>query len=91
MYLLKYSDRFKKDLKKLAKNDPALISELKKMLDLLISGKTIGKKYRHHGLKGEFKNCFECHIRSDILLIYKIEQRELIILLLRIGSHSNLF
>ena len=91
MYILKYSKQFKKDLKKCAKQDTRLADELKKILDLLILGKILDDKYRNHCLKGQFKNCFECHIRPDILLIYKIEKQELMILLLRIGSHSDLF
>jgi len=91
MYRLKYSKKFKKDLKKIAKNNPAVIRELKRMLDLLMSKKPIDNKYNNHRLKGEFKNCFECHIKPDILLIYKINKKELLALLLRIGSHSDLF
>ncbi|MFH1564351.1 MAG: type II toxin-antitoxin system YafQ family toxin [bacterium] len=90
MYILKYSKSFKKDLKKYAKNNLEVIEELKKVLNLLILEKRIDDKYRNHRLKGELKNCFECHIKPDVLLIYKIEKQELIILLLRIGSHSDL-
>ena len=91
MYILKYSKSFKKDLKKQIKRDTKIIIELKKVLNLLISEKNIDNKYKNHCLKGQFKNCFECHIKPDILLIYKIEKQELLILLLRFGSHSDLF
>jgi len=91
MYSLKYSKRFKKDLKKIAKQEESAIDELKKVLELLILGRLLDEKYKNHCLKGQFKNCFECHIKPDVLLIYKIEKQELIILLLRIGSHSDLF
>ena len=91
MYILKYSKQFKKDLKKCAKQNPRLINELKEILNLLILGKKLDDKYKNHRLKGQFKNCFECHVRPDILLIYKIEKQELMIFLLRVGSHSDLF
>ncbi|MCK5320289.1 type II toxin-antitoxin system YafQ family toxin [Candidatus Parcubacteria bacterium] len=91
MYILKYSKQFKKDLKKCAKQNPKSINELKKILNLLILGKKLDDKHRNHRLKGQFKNCFECHARPDVLLIYKIEKQELMIFLLRISSHSNLF
>ena len=91
MYILKYSKSFKKDLKKYAKHNSEAINELKKVLNLLISGKKLDGKYKNHCLKGQFKNCFECHVKPDVLLIYKIEKQELIIFLLRIGSHSDLF
>jgi len=78
-------------LKKYHKQDPKLTSELRKILNLLILGKKLDDKYKNHILKGQFKNCFERHIKPDILLIYKIEKQELLILLLRIGSLSKLF
>jgi mRNA interferase YafQ len=90
MFLLKYSSRFKKDLK-LYRHNKSFLIELEKVLDILAKGKELPGKYLNHPLIGEFKNCFECHIEPDVLLIYKIEQSDLEVLLLRAGSHSNLF
>ena len=90
MFLLKFSSRFKKDLKSYRYNKVFLV-ELEKVLDILAKGKDLPDKNLNHPLIGEFKGCFECHIKPDILLIYKIEKSELIVLLLRIGSHSNIF
>lgn len=90
MFLLKFSSRFKKDLKPY-KHDKILLVELEKVLDILAKGKNLPDKNHNHPLIGEFKGCFECYVKPDVLLIYKIEQSELIILLLRIGSHSNCF
>jgi len=90
MFLLKFSSRFKKDLKSY-KYDKVFLVELEKVLDILAKGKDLPDKNLNHPLIGEFKGCFECHIKPNILLIYKIEKSELIVLLLRVGSHSNLF
>lgn len=90
MLQLKYSNRFKKDLK-LYKHDKKTLLELETVLDILVKGKELLEKHCVHQLIGEFKGCFECHIKPDILLIYKIEKEELIVLLLRIGSHAELF
>jgi len=90
MFVLKYSNSFKKDLK-LYQYNKVLLLELVKVLDILIRGKNLPSKNTNHRLTGEFKDCFECHIRPDVLLIYKIEKLEITILLLRIGSHSELF
>ena len=38
-----------------------------------------------------YKGCYECHITPDWLLIYNIEDSELILLLFATGSHSELF
>lgn len=90
MFILKYSSRFKKDLK-LYKHNRALLVELQKVLDILVKEGNLSSKNTNHRLVGEFKDCFECHIKPDILLIYKIEKSEITILLLRIGSHSEIF
>lgn len=87
---LKYSSHFKKDLKSF-EHDKDLLLLLKKILNIIASGKQLPEKYRNHKLKGEFAKCFECHLKSDVLLIYKINKQEVSILLLRIGSHSDLF
>ena len=51
------------------------------------------KQYKHKGEKYKklYKNCKECHIKPDWLLIYKFNNDELILLLLATGSHSELF
>lgn len=90
MFLLKFSSRFKKDLKSY-KYDKVFLLELERVLDILAKGKDLPDKNLNHPLISEFKGCFECHIKPDIFIIYKIEKTELIVLLLRVGSHSNLF
>jgi len=59
-----------------------VLCELKEVLDLLA-------KNKNHQLKGPFVDCFDCHIRPDVILIYKKEDK--IIYLLRIESHSKIF
>lgn len=83
MHSLKYSKKFKKDLKKINKSANSDIKDLEYTLDLLINNMPLGKKYKNHKLRGEFNNCYECHIKSNLLLIYKIDKRNLIIYLLR--------
>lgn len=60
-------------------------------LDILVSGKKIPENYKDHQLKGELKEYRECHIRGDVLIVYKKEGKLLIITLINIGSHSYLF
>ncbi|MBU2579206.1 type II toxin-antitoxin system YafQ family toxin [Patescibacteria group bacterium] len=90
MFLLKFSNHFKKDLKHY-KHNRVVLKELEKILDILIKGGKLPLKNLNHCLTGEFKNCFECHIKPDTLLIYKIEKSIITILLLMICSHSDLF
>jgi len=90
MFLLKYSKHFKKDLRRY-KHNSAVLEELEKVLNILAKGEKLPEKNINHRLTGEFKECFECHIKPDVLPIYQIEPAGIIILLLRIGSHSNIF
>ena len=90
MFFLKYSIRFKKDLKSF-KHSKDLLLILENILDILVSGGQLSGNYRNHPLQGEFKGCFECHLKPDILLVYKKDKQEISIILLRIGSHSDLF
>ena len=69
------------------------IEEFKKVLLLLQSGSTLPEKYRDHPLQPskEFKNCRELHIEPDWLLVYKYSNDNVILYLVRTGSHSDLF
>lgn len=50
-------------------------------------------KYKNHNLTNDknYKNCSECHIEPDWLLVYQYINNELILLLINTGSHSELF
>lgn len=60
-------------------------------IDMIASGTIIDQKYQDHPLVGEWIGHRECHIKPDLLLIYKIEKDVLILLLADIGSHAHLF
>ena len=55
----------------------------------IADGKPLNKILLDHQLKGDYKDCRECHLSPDFLLIYKIEAETLI--LVRCGSHAELF
>ena len=83
------SSAFKTEVKKIKNaRDRA---ELKLVLDTLLAEKTLEAKYRDHALSGNYRNYHECHIKPDLLLIYKIEKTELVLYAVHIGSHSDLF
>ncbi len=91
MYILTYSSRFKKDLKKISGNPAFDIASFSLITDALLEGGLLGKRYRNHKLLGEFNGCYECHVHPDVLLIYQVDEKLQIVYLLRIGSHSDLF
>ena len=57
----------------------------------LANGETLEERYRDHDLTGNYKGCRECHIEPDWLLVYEILDDVLVLLLYRLGSHSDLF
>lgn len=91
-YGIRQSSRFKKDFKLCLKRglDP---EEFKKVLILLQNGMPLPEKYKDHPLQPskEYKNCRELHIEPDWLLIYKYTEGNVILYLVRTGSHSDLF
>ena len=91
-YDVVYSTKFKKNLKKVLKQGKN-IDELKTVIDKLAVKEELDFKYRNHKLIDDknYKDCFECHITSDWLLIYQYNDNELLLLLTNTGSHSDLF
>lgn len=90
MYNVIPTSQFKKDLKKIKKQGKD-INELKKVINILAAGKTLPENNKDHLLTGNWHNHRECHIKPDWLLIYKIENNNLILTLARTGSHADLF
>lgn len=91
-YKVVYSTKFKKSLKKIKKQNKDL-DELLDIIDKLAFKEELEPKYRNHKLIDDkyYKNCCECHIKPDWLLIYQYNDNELLLLLMNTGSHSDLF
>ena len=87
---LVYTSQFKKDYK-LAQKRHVDMDELFKVISMLQKQKPLPEEKRDHSLVGNYKGYRECHVRPDLLLIYKIKKKELELLLFRIGTHSDLY
>lgn len=90
MYKVFPSSIFRKELKKVIKRGYD-ISLLDDIVNKLAKGEDLPDRNRDHALTGNFNGCRECHIKPDWLLIYKIENENLCLYLLRTGTHSDLF
>lgn len=90
MYTVKPTTQFKKDLK-LAQKRGYDIKTITAVIKKLAAGEPLPEKNRDHALTGNYKNCRECHIAPDWLLIYEIVETELILYLTRTGTHADLF
>ncbi|MCR5660948.1 MAG: type II toxin-antitoxin system YafQ family toxin [bacterium] len=89
-YEVKFTGQFKKDLK-LAKKQNKNLEKLFEIIDILAHGGKLNAKYRDHELSGNYKGARECHIDPDWLLIYEIIDNVLVLMLYRLGTHSELF
>lgn len=92
MLKAEFTGQFKKDYKLALKRgcDP---NKLQAVITLLINEEPLPEQYRDHALTNSrnYKSMRECHIEPDWLLVYKIEQKVLILKLIRTGTHSDLF
>ena len=88
MYELVTTGKFRKDVKRIKKRGLPL-SELKKVLEKLVAGEPLEIKYRDHNLSGNYAGFRECHIQPDWLLIYMVNEDQLILTAVRTGSHSD--
>ncbi len=90
MLKIKPGSKFKTDLKKF-KHDRSTLKTLDEVLKILANGEELPEKYRDHALSGKWNPARECHIKPDVLLVYQIDKKEKVLVLIRIGSHSDLF
>ena len=90
MYTILRQTLFKKDVK-LAKKRGKDMQKLKNVLEELFAGNTLDLKYKDHKLIGNYFETRECHIEPNWLLIYRIDEKNKTLHLIRTGSHSDLF
>lgn len=86
------SNKFKKQLIK-AKKQGKDIKKINMVVTKLANGETLESKYKDHALYDTkyYRNCRECHIESDWLLVYKYDNDKIILYLIETGSHAVLF
>lgn len=90
MYDIVFTSKMKKDVKLMKKRNKNL-NLLVDILDKLANGEVLPAKNKDHQLSGSWQGFRECHIEPDWLLIYRIDNSELILFATSTGSHSDLF
>jgi len=90
MYELVYTGQFRRSLKLCARRG-LNIHEIKTVIDILQEKGELPAVYRPHKLHGRYKGCWECHINPDWLLIWEQDDRQLRLILVDTGTHSDLF
>jgi len=89
MRRIEYGSAFKRDYKRMMKRGAAA-EKLDALLALLMNNGPLPVRFRPHRLSGEWKGFWECHVEPDWLLIYDLDDPD-ILALHRTGTHSDLF
>jgi mRNA interferase YafQ len=92
MRTIKYTNRFKRDYKREKKSPhhrEKLDLYLSAIIKLLATDKALLPSHHDHPLSGNWKDYRDCHIRPDLILIYRKPDLKTLELV-RTGSHSQL-
>jgi mRNA interferase YafQ len=93
MYKIKPSSKFLKDAKLLKKRSLKDLNLLERIVETLANEghKGLLPKHKAHKLSGNYKDCWECHVKPDLLLIWIENETIMLIELVRTGTHADLF
>jgi mRNA interferase YafQ len=94
MRTIKYTNRFKRDFKREKAGRSRQYSQrldgaLMEVVRLLPADAALPPRNSDHALGGQWSDCRDCHIRPDLILIYRKPDGETLELV-RFGSHSEL-
>ncbi|MDR1250511.1 MAG: type II toxin-antitoxin system YafQ family toxin [Treponema sp.] len=84
------TNQFKKDYVLVEKRRKDM-SRIKEVMSFIVEQKTLSPQYHNHLLHGDYEGKSECHIQSDWLLIYRVEETSNSVVFYRTGTHSDLF
>jgi mRNA interferase YafQ len=91
MRTLEPTGQFKRDYKREAKGPhrQTLADDFKDIITALVNDKPLAEKHRDHALTGDWKDHRDCHVKPDLVLIYRKPDGN-VLQLVRLGSHSEL-
>ncbi len=91
MRAIDWTKQFKRDYKREAKGAHRAILDaaLGQIVTTLANDQPLAEKHRDHALTGDWKDHRDCHIKPDLVLIYR-KPSEAVLQLVRLGSHGEL-
>ncbi len=91
MRKIEHTGQFKRDYKRESKgrHRQSLSADLADLLALLAADKPLPERFHDHGLTGEWSDHRDCHVKPDLVLIYRKPDNQ-VLQLVRLGSHSEL-
>lgn len=91
MRTIRRAGKFKKDYKReqSGRFGKKLEELLREPLEFLVADTPLPERYANHPLSGRWNDCRDCHVRPDLILIYRKPDDDTLELV-RLGSHSEL-
>lgn len=91
MRQIERTGQFKRDYKREVKGQhrATLDTDLVPILVALASDQSLDPRHRDHALTGDWKDHRDCHIKPDLVLIYRKPDAS-VLQLVRLGSHSEI-
>jgi len=91
MRTIEHTSLFKKDYKRIAKGPlrNTLETDLRRIITALAMDELLPTRQRDHALTGNWKDYRDCHVKADLVLIYRLIGEDRLVLV-RLGSHSEL-
>lgn len=91
MRIVRYTSRFRRDYKReqSGRHGRRLDAMLLETVNMLAKDQLLPRRYFDQALRGEWSDHRDCHIRPDLILIYRkpdVQSLELV----RLGSHSEI-
>lgn len=91
MYRVRSTKAYRKAHKRVSKHKNFEQNVLDEIIDTLARGEKLEPKYQDHQLTGEFQDYRECHVKNNILLMYQKHENILVLILINLGTHDDLF
>ena len=90
-YAIVKTKRFKTAYKRVSQLPAFKKETFRVVIETLAEGNKLDAKYKDHRLTGNLKDFRECHLAPDILLLYQIDDGLLVLTLVSVGNHAQLF
>jgi mRNA interferase YafQ len=91
MRTIEQTGQFKRDYKREMKGQhrTTLVTQLTAVLDALVADQPLELRHHDHALTGNWRDHRDCHVRPDLVLIYRLPDVQTL-QLVRLGSHAEL-
>lgn len=86
-----YLSSFRKSYKNFRRGGRISREEIENIVSMICVGDILPAQHRDHKLSGEYEGYRECHLKRDILIIYKLDKLRSLLILRNIGTHNDLF